>query len=308
MITIIIDLPSSFVAYLVAYSIYLYYKNKLTTFQIIIVENNDYNDMMTDILPWCGTTITSTTAATPNNAGLIPYLVNGLITDQCLIPLNEIHIDRSLHNNNPIYDKSIQMEQIIVNIGLNNNLIGLLYHPTLIINKLRYLLFKTNRVIFMSNNSNLINNKSNLINKLLEQQQQQQPVIVILNNEGNNKYPTINKNINYLINSNLIGIKYRNFSRAIAHPPSTILWLPNLFNQLNLTTTNNNQLNYRIIRQESNGLIINIQEEDNNSIINHEIFGKVDINFVLKYCKTTLMAIDNLLINYGYMKSLSNKL
>lgn len=281
----IIRHPSPFITYILAYTIYLYYQPKLTNLQIIIIE---YHHGIEDFQPWCATT----TAIPMNEQTRMNDVINNLIMEQCLIPLNEITM--GVVNTQPNYDRPLHTQHMITSVGIDNYC-GYIYHPSLIIHKLRSILLNCHKVTFTSYHPRL-GTQVDLIRSVLSHVRHPNGIIIDC---GNNDKPLgVNRNLNYLINSNLMGLKCRN-KRLV----SSVLWIPSLISQLNLL--GDGKLTHTIVhQQEPKVIIINLKQD---SILQMELLLKVDINYVFLYCEATLTILDGL-INYGYIKSLSNKL
>ncbi|KAK6880215.1 hypothetical protein K6H10_002435 [Candida tropicalis] len=185
MVYIIIDHHCSFISYIIAISIFIKYSHNLPNFRLIIIENELHQSLI-DIKPWCG-------ISTLNHFKLSQIPFHFFLN--YVLPIGKLSIQPLPKNlNHPV-------NELMTTVIDQHNPVGLIYHPSELMNNIRLELFKSGKVSFMSYNSNF------------HKQQ-------IYNN-----FKGINNSIIY--NSNLIQVNCLN-----GQLPNSILWLPRIqFNQ-----------------------------------------------------------------------------
>lgn len=240
MTNIIIDHLSTFTAYILALSIYFKYHH-LRNLKIIIIENEISQSLHTK--PWCG--ISTLNNFKLSNQEFINYLI------QFTIPLGKVLIQPISPN------PDIPIKEIMNTIIDSKKYVALLYHPIDLMNKIRFAMFRSGRVLFISPNINI------------DQRQLHQsiPGIKVINTKRNHH------NINSLIyHSNIIGTRCHN-----GNLPSQILWIPK-FSSKNFV----------------NCTINNLQIMLDSNIDPH---ANIDLNYTLKQCDMVLDTIDKLMGN-----------
>lgn len=252
MTNIIIDHQSTFTAYILALSIYFKYLH-LRNLKIIIIENEISQSL--DTKPWCG--ISTLNNFKLSNQDFINYLIQFTIT------LGSI----SIRPVSPNPDTPIKE---IMNTTIDSrNYVGLLYHPIDLMNKIRFAMFRSGRVLFVSPNVNF--NQPGPLHQNLS------GIRVVTTTAMRNSH-----NINsFIYHSNMIGTRCRN-----GNLPSQILWLPKFSsdNHINCTTTNNLQI------------MLDLSTEP---------YAYIDLSYALKQCDMILDTIDKLM---GSSIPLSNRL
>lgn len=262
MVYIIIDHHCSFISYIIAISIFIKYSHNLPNFRLIIIEN-ELHQLLIDIKPWCG-------ISTLNHFKLSQIPFHFFLN--YVLPIGKLCIQSLPKNlNHPV-------NELMTTVIDQHNPVGLIYHPSELMNNIRLELYKSGKVLFMSYNSNF--HKQQIYNNFKG--------IVIstaasTTNTTSSSSSSSSQNNSIIYNSNLIQVNCLN-----GQLPNSILWLPRIqFNQ---------DVNYII--NESN-IILDSTPVRNNPIIN------IDLNYALKQGDIVLSAINNFI---GTSIPLGNKL
>ncbi|ABN64369.2 predicted protein [Scheffersomyces stipitis CBS 6054] len=312
MAIIVISHPSNFAAYLLAATILLYYEHQSRSLKIVIVEDFAANrGGIQDFKPWCGVNTLSNPRFQYGDF-MVRELLNRLLLanrDLGIVPLDRINLSLTPRNgynlDMPIH---VQQEQITVSvaeqtngIGVgNSSIVALVYHPSMVMNKLRFLIYNTGRVTFTS-----LNTRFGSLGVFAESLTggttfKEEIVVLDCSNSGKVSY---SDNIDYLINSNSISVRSLegNNSRRL---PSYILWLPRIANKAHSQTLNDWKYGYR---QYNKRIIEVVISNDNTNQIESRILSEVDIYCGLKLGDLALHVLEEL-TNSGMVDLISRKL
>lgn len=305
MVVLIISHTSTFASYLIAFSIFLYYRSRRRSMKIIVVELNAINLNKTnhDIKPWCGVT-TLNNLHFDNHVFVFNHFLFGtlLLSEFGMLALKLVNISRRIANNRPLnMDIPPNSQNDVIQVSLSDtksNTVGLIYHPILIMNKLRFIMSSTNKVVFTSLASNLN------INELLDSIKTSEPFEDVISLDYTDEEPEPMNNFGFLIHSSLMNVEYMNSRTKISRkPPSYILWLPKFKGHLGIPGYG--PIQHQINRHHTHTRI-NIMMRNNNSL-NDKIVIDIDLLSGLKLADYTLKVIDQM-INLGNISLITNRL
>ena len=305
MVVLVISHTSTFTSYLIAFSILLYYRSRIRSIKIIVVELNAINLNKTnhDIKPWCGVTTLNNLHFHNHNFVFNHFLFGTLLLSELgMLALKLVNISRRIANNRPLnMDIPLNSQNEVVQVSLSDsklNTVGLIYHPIIIMNKLRFAMSSTNKVVFTSLASNLN------INELIDSIRKSEPFEDVISLDYTDEEPERMNNFDFLIHSNLLNVEYVNLGKKISRkPPSYILWLPKFRGHLGIPGYG--PIHHQINRH-SNHTRINIMMRNNNSL-NDKIVIDIDLLSGLKLADYTLKIIDQM-INMGNISLITNRL
>mmetsp|Transcript_3642 Transcript_3642/g.4049 ORF Transcript_3642/g.4049 Transcript_3642/m.4049 type:complete len:304 (-) Transcript_3642:3536-4447(-) len=303
MVVLLVSHKSTFASYIIAFSIFLYYRSRGRSIKIIVVELNtiSLNKTNHDIKPWCGVT-------TLNNLHFDnhEFIFNYLLSEILLLPLfgmfalNLVNISRKIANRQMNMDIPLNSQNNVIQVSLSDKLsnkVGLIYHPILLMNKLRFIM-SNNNVVFTSLASNL--NIKDLIDNI-RKLEPLQDIISLDYTDGN---PGSMNNFSYLMHSNLMNVEYMNKRTKMSRkPPSYILWLPKFRGDLEIPGYDS--LQKQIIPLPTHTRVRITTR--NNHTFNDATVIDVDVFSALKLADYTLKLI-NQMINLGNISLITNRL
>ena len=305
MVVLVITHTSTFASYLIAFSIFLYYRSRRRSMKIIVVELNTINLNKTnhDIKPWCGVT-TLNNLHFDNHDFVFNHFLFGtlLLSELGMLALKLVNISTRIANKRPLnMDIPLNSQNNVIQVSLSDtkaNTVGLIYHPILIMNKLRFIMSSTNQAVFTSLASNLN------INELIDSIKKSEPFedVISLDYIYGETEPL--NNFGFLIHSNLMNVEYMNPGMQISKkPPSYILWLPKFRGHLG--TPGYGPIQHQINRHPTHTRI-NIMMKNDNSL-NDKLVMDIDLFSGLKLADYTLKVIDQM-INLGNISLITNRL
>lgn len=303
MVVLLVSHKSTFASYIIAFSIFLYYRRRGRSIKIIVVELNiiSLNKTNHDIKPWCGVT-------TLNNLHFDnhEFIFNYLLSEILLLPLfgmfalNLVNISRKIANRPMNMDIPLNSQNDVIQVSLSDKLsnkVGLIYHPILLMNKLRFIM-SNNNVVFTSLASNLN------INDLIDNIRKLEPLQDVISLDYTDGNPGSKNNFSYLMHSNLMNVEYINKRTKISRkPPSYILWLPKLRGDLEIPGYDS--LQKQIIPLPTHTRV-SITTRNNNTFNDATVID-VDVYSALKLADYTLKLIDQM-INLGNISLITNRL
>ncbi|ODV67949.1 hypothetical protein HYPBUDRAFT_200762 [Hyphopichia burtonii NRRL Y-1933] len=197
----IINLESQLVSYLLALALRTHFA-RVPQLKIVVLEHDSKNH---DFKPWCGINTFNNYHFVNDNtiASLLSLLLGN---DFDIHRMDSVRL-KPLPAANFNMDKPLN-ELMEIKLSYNNYL-GLIYHPILIVNKLRTFLINSNIVL------TTVWNNGQFLSQMAGTYPQDQII------QLNSNIFTYN---NLMVNSNLTQVVYQNvFSKK---PPSSLLWIP----------------------------------------------------------------------------------
>ena len=264
MVLIVINHKCLLASYVIAYALLKYF-NRLRDLKILIIESrSNFNR------PWCG--INTINDFRLKNREFFHHLLfqDLIVSDPYILALksvNQTHHLPDLYNmDSPIYGQHQGLNVILNDKNHLNSIIGLIYHPDLLISRLKMQLFASNKVNFISSIS---------IPASLKQLGEKS---IVLNFD---MVPTMN--IDLVTHSNLV---FTNLAT-----PKHLLWLPRFSSSTNL------YLQYGEFHDHT---AISIGSNDKYSHIN----GELDLTFGLKLADLAISSLQEM-ANQGKLTSQS---
>lgn len=304
MVVLVVSHRSTFASYIIAFSLFLYYRSRRRSIKIIVVELNATNLNKTnhDIKPWCGVT-TLNNLHFDNHEYIFNHVLSGilLLPSFGMLALNLVNISRKIANNRPMnMDIPLNSQNDVIQVSLSDNqsnIVGLIYHPILLMNKLRFIM-SNNNIIFTSLASNLN------INELINSIKKSEPFREVISLDYTDGSSELMNNFGYLVHSNLMNVEYINKRSTMSRkPPSYILWLPKFRGHLKISGYSS--LQNQIIRYHTHTRVKIMTGNDNSS--NDATVIDVDVFSALKLADYTLKLIDQM-INLGNISLITNRL
>lgn len=298
MVTFIISHESTFLSYIIALGLKEYYRNKFRSLKIIIIENAGPNNsfmknyMNHDFQPWCGVNTFNNFHFHNNN-----FITNNLLFQYFLqsfqefgiFPLNSVKI---VNKESATYsmDKPISGQNSHINASISlSGVLGFIYHPILISNKLRNVFYNQSDISIVT----LRNGYTTYdISKQVQMNHPNQDTILLNYNSG--KAYDADKNSAYLINSNLKHVNFVNTKANLSSkPPSSVLWLPEFRSRFNMPHPS---LILNVDFQRSQILFDIVDENQANSTF--KCVSDLDMLHGLKLCDVSITLINDF-INKG---------
>ncbi|CAH2353948.1 hypothetical protein CLIB1423_13S02520 [[Candida] railenensis] len=299
---IILSHPSTFVSYVVAYTILNFYKNSIRQLQIVIVEHQQHqlkNNINHDLSPWCGLTTLNNNHFL--NKQFMDVLASHIIFGSaCSIPLLSIRNSPTPAMNFNVMEKPQQktLEVVIADLQpqfqarTQTNVVGFLYHPILLMNDIRGRMLGSGKVIFTSP-------LHGEVDGIVQQFRNNNAVdeVVVLDFFQNQDTLQSSVASHFLVYSNLFNIQYQGTS-SLAHQqprvrhPATALWLPSF---KAITNSNGEHLlSYETNHNSSRTTTISIQTNSYNPI-REEIVAHLDLLMALGTGDFVLQVINQVL-------------
>lgn len=291
---IIISHPSTFVSYTLAHCILQTYLVRVPLLKLVVVEHQQvngggglFNKSNHDISPWCGVSMV-------NN----PHFVNkDILNFEFIIDLlknsGSIYLSRVI----PIIPthQGYNMDKPITNVlevSIENPLnssVGLIYHPILLMNNLRFKLFNSGLVSFVSLSPS---SKLNiLILQISKQYINQEFVVLDFKSNDNARYDS------FLINSNLSKLHTTTTNINIVYNfkiPSDILWIPRFKAMTNIPFTNP-LYSYQIHHGQDQTKVVQIINQTYHKI-RDEIIIHYDLFQSLGICDNLIQILNQILL------------
>lgn len=205
MTTFLISHRSTFVAYLVAAAIRLYFRQR--TIHIVIVEIFDKNNLA--LRPWCGVSALSNLRM--QFFGFLSQSLLGGVLGNAVRFVDSIHIKENPRSFSPESPGWAQASRLVAHVNTVERFLAVFYHPTVVVDSLRRYLTSPN-VSFMS-----VQNENGVAGAVRAIQNSQNDVYWI-------DFPTSPgqaADIGLLVHSSVTSVEYL----GGAGPPA-ILWLP----------------------------------------------------------------------------------
>lgn len=268
-----------------------------------MVELNAINKTNHDIKPWCGVTTLNNLHFNNHDFIFNHFLLGTLLLSELgMLALNLVNISRRIANNRPLnMDIPLNSQNDVIQVSLSDtNLytVGLIYHPILIMNKLRFIMSSTNKVAFTSLASNLN------VNELVDSIKKSEPYEDVISLDYTDEEPEPMNNFGFSAHSNLMSVEYVNLRTKISRkPPTYILWLPKFRGHLGIPGYG--PMQHQINRHHTHTRI-NIMMGNNNRL-NDKIVVDIDLFSGLKLADYTLKVIDQM-INLGNISLITNRL
>lgn len=304
MTVIVISHSSTFTSYLIAFSIFLYYHSKSRFLKIFVVElnTNNLNKTNHDVKPWCG-------VSTLNNLRFDSHenFFNHLISQILLLPeigalaLHLVSISTDELRKPVNMDIPIRSQNNVIHASITDNFlnaVGLIYHPIVLMNRLRFLMARTNKVVFMTLARNL--SLDDLLHNIQRIEKHENVISLDFTIEQTGP---MNK-FDYFIHSNLVGVRYKNPGIILnLKPPNFIVWLPMFRGSLGLSGYGSyrHQVSFqdRIINIKLSPVVDNALE--------NQVIPELDLFHGLKISDYTLRIIENI-ISVGKISLITNRL
>lgn len=307
MTIIVISHTSTFASYLIALSIFLYYQSRSRVIKIIIVEvkSNNLNKTNNDLKPWCGVN-TLSHLRFENPEFMLKYILQQILLqpDFSVLRMNLINITKNENARITNMDLPPNSQTNVIQASLSDgltNIVGLVYHPILLMNKLRHTLVNTNKVVFTSLGHR--QSLEDIVRGIISMEPYQDVILL--------DYLTIKStsmiNFDFLIHSNLNNIQYLNLINLNKRPPSYMLWIPQFRAQFGPSTSNS--LRYKVSRQptpEKRFTKINIHPVEFNTL-EEEVMLEIDLFYGLRLGDFTLKAVEEM-VNMGKINLITHRL
>lgn len=228
MVVVIIHLESTFVAYLIAISLRIYFHRHFRRFQIIIIENaSEYmkNQSNHDIQPWCGVN-TFNNLHLANGEFIINHFLNHILikraSDLAIYPLDLVNVISQKSNLN---NMDIPSANHIIRARLSQTPgIAMIYHPILLTNHLRQQIYSFEGVTLLT----LAKGHSiHHVAKDISVTYSNDSTVVLNFTDAKLGGSLGGMTSSFMTNSNLSQVQYieTNF-KGPRRPPSSLLWLP----------------------------------------------------------------------------------
>ncbi|ODV78736.1 uncharacterized protein CANTADRAFT_22699 [Suhomyces tanzawaensis NRRL Y-17324] len=292
MVVLVIHHRSNLAAYLAAIAATLYYRH-WRSFRIVVVENNNVTPTAT-ATPWCGTNTVSDLRLGHHDF-VVSYLLRTVLigdADTGIVPLGSVNLAPLAANGYGAVDGPVPTQSVYVRVAAGSEVpVGMLYHPIVVINRLREVLAPA--VTFVS--LKLTHSLRQLVAQMVPEDQ-----AVVLDFTANSPISTL-RNFGYLMSSNLVGVHH---TGGQSMPPSA-LWLPQFKARVGVAPRN--------LWRARRGPSINNRhtcidiEPEKQDLIETELISQLDLNYCLRVCDTTLDILEGLVMR-GEIRVLSNKL
>lgn len=302
MLLIILSHPSTFVSYVVAYTILNFYQHNIRQLQIVIVEHQQHqlkNNIHHDLSPWCGLSTLNNNHFL--NKQFMDLLASNIIFGSaCSIPLLLVRNSPTPAMNFNAMEKPHQSTLEVVAAGSQSqfqartktNVVGFLYHPILLMNEIRGRMLGSGKVIFTSPLHGAVDG---IVQQFRNSKAVDQVVVLDFFQNQNSLQSSVASP--FLVYSNLFNIQYQGTSSpALRQPgvrqPATALWLPSF---KAITNSNGGHLlSYKTSHNSSSTTTISIQTNSYNPI-REEIVAHLDLLMALGTGDFVLQVINQVL-------------
>lgn len=293
MVVIIVHHESTFVSYLIAITLRLYFNAHFRWIKIIIIENAQGNAVMKnqsnhDIQPWCGVN-TFNNLHLNNREFLVDHFLHRYLLHQAsqfvIYPLDLVNlIDQKSNMNN--MDRPFLSHLIRVRLSQGAGL-AMIYHPILLANHLRQKLYSLGGV------SMVTLAKGHSIYDVAKDVAMTSPkdTTVLLDFAGSSpmsSFGTLDSRI--ITNTNLSQVEYLESPLNVGRrPPSSLLWLPFVKSRVLPSVLEDIRLNFHVL--DTFTTVTGVSRPNNDS----KALDDIDLFYGLKTCDSALLVIHELM-------------
>lgn len=228
MVVVVIRHESTFVAYLIAISLRIYFQCHFRRFQIIIIENSGEsmkNQSNHDIQPWCGVN-TFNNLHLANGEFIMNHFLNHFLLKQAsnlaIYTLDLVNVISQKSNMNNM-DRPSANHIIRARLSQTTG-IAMIYHPILLTNHLRQQLYSFNGVSLLTQAKGY---SIDHVARDISMANSNDSTVVLNFTDANIGGSFGGMASSFTTNSNLSQVQYmETTSNGARRPPSSLLWLP----------------------------------------------------------------------------------
>lgn len=273
MVTLVIHHPSAFASYLIALYIHFYYQTEGGIDTIVIANELSNSDQTRMDIPWCGVN-TLSNLHVKHLDYLHHFVFNFLMLHQKMIPPAAVNISQRTLSGVPHISAQIT----------GNSVVGILYHPSVILGSLKILAFQTSNITQAS--SWKPTSFEELVRQIRRRKLSEKVIFLNYNSPFKSDRNRLATGYSMRESTNTIGYEHNSYSGM----PNSVLWVPQFKSKL-LEAYGELGLQWHI-SGEQNTVKIRIFPHSLNEV-QHEVMLDLDVFYGLKAGDLTILILEN---------------